>query len=57
MKHLYYDKRLLSHYLETGQITKADYDKYLNSLEDKKDNAEIIDIDEFLSEEEDTDSE
>lgn len=39
-----YDRRLLDLNLRLGQITKEEYDKFVNSLPDSADNSEKIDI-------------
>ena len=53
MEHLYNDKRLVQHYLNTGEYEKESYDKYLDSLKDEKDNVDLIDLDSLETDSED----
>ena len=44
LKKLKYDKRLLQQNLKTGQITKDEYEKHLQSLSDLSDRAKTVKI-------------
>ena len=44
LKKLKYDKRLLALNLKNGNITKAEYDKYVQSLEDCADRSKAVKV-------------
>ena len=44
LKKLKYDKRLLQTNLKKGEITQAEYDKYMQTLEDCTDRAKTVKV-------------
>ncbi len=44
LKKLKYDKRLINSNLKKGELSQADYDKYMQSLEDCTDRAKTVKV-------------
>jgi hypothetical protein len=44
VKKLKFDKRLMNSYLKKGEITQAEYDKHMQSLEDCADRAKTVKV-------------
>ena len=54
-EHRLYDQRIVHRFIHDGVVAEKDYDKYVKSLADQKDNADVVAVSQAPADEADAD--